>query len=339
MTYKILCCDGGGIRGLITALLIQNLEETFKDAIDKADGFAGTSTGGLIALGLANQIPIRDIVEIYRTKGAEIFTPNGWNGAKPQLGEPTEEELGAGPGMLSCQYKADGLKTLAETLFDIRKLSDCEKMVAVTSAQLWDDAAKAWRSRVLANTANNAFREITMVDAALATSAAPTYFPPHGIAEAASYFADGGLFANNPVMSAVSEAIHGGHINAFEDVRVLSLGTGQDPQGIPPAIFDKYAPLSWGASKWLWPSAWGTYVPGMALISLMFAATSDSATTQAEQLLQENFCRANVPLNAPYALDDIKNIADLEAATQRYMAGAAWSEVCEWIEVNWIKTN
>ncbi|MFP3617169.1 patatin-like phospholipase family protein, partial [Paraburkholderia sp. SIMBA_050] len=69
MTFKILSCDGGGIRGLITALLIQDLDRR-SQIIARADGFAGTSTGGLIALGLANGVSISEIVDIYRTKGS-----------------------------------------------------------------------------------------------------------------------------------------------------------------------------------------------------------------------------------------------------------------------------
>ena len=61
MTFKILCCDGGGIRGLVTALLIKDLDTHVKDFVANADGFAGTSTGGLIALGLAHGKSIDDI--------------------------------------------------------------------------------------------------------------------------------------------------------------------------------------------------------------------------------------------------------------------------------------
>lgn len=339
MTYKILCCDGGGIRGLITALLIENLEDVFDGFIVQTDGFAGTSTGGLISLGLAHGKAIGEIVDIYKTKGAEIFTPNGWTGAKPELGAPpkseAEAEALAGPGKFNCQYKANGLKKLAEELLGNDELRDSEKMIAVTAAQLWDDSLQSWRSRTLSSLPGNPFREVRMVDAALATSAAPTYFPPHEIAAFSSYFADGGVFANNPAMSAVAEAVGGGLIKDLGDVRVLSLGTGQDPQGIPPAVFEQYKPLSWGATKWLWPSAWATHVPEMALISLMFAATSASATAQAEQLLGAKFCRANVPIKAPYALDDYQNVAKLEDWTTDYMAGPTWRAVREWVEANW----
>ena len=335
MTIKILCCDGGGIRGLITALLIQNLEEIFEGFIDTADGFAGTSTGGLIALGLTRGQPIDDIVDIYKTKGAEIFTPNGWTGTKPDLDEPTDEAPLAGPGIRVCQYKSDGLRKLAEQMLGSDALRDAKKMVAVTAAQLWDEGSDSWRPRTLSSLPDNDFRGVSMVDAALATSAAPTYFPPHEISEYLGYFADGGLFANNPALTAISEALAGGLADTLSDIRVLSIGTGKDPQGIPPAVFEKYRPLSWGTSKWLWPASWGSHVPAMAMIGLMFDATAASATAAAEQLLGGAFCRANVPLDKPYALDDYEHVAELEKWTSEYMTGEAWREVRGWVETNW----
>ncbi|CAM8763542.1 hypothetical protein NCM_00942 [Burkholderia pseudomallei] len=69
MAFKILSCDGGGIRGLITALLIQDLDRR-SGILAKADGFAGTSTGGLIALALARGVSISEVVDVYRNRGA-----------------------------------------------------------------------------------------------------------------------------------------------------------------------------------------------------------------------------------------------------------------------------
>ena len=69
MSFKILCCDGGGIRGVITALLIQDLDKSF-GIVAGANGFAGTSTGGLISLGLVNGVAIGDIVNVYENDGA-----------------------------------------------------------------------------------------------------------------------------------------------------------------------------------------------------------------------------------------------------------------------------
>src|SRR5262250_489317 len=77
MSFFLISCDGGGIRGILTALLLQDLDKRY-GIITKSDGFVGTSTGGLIALGLAANVPISDIVALYQSKGKEIFIPNGW---------------------------------------------------------------------------------------------------------------------------------------------------------------------------------------------------------------------------------------------------------------------
>lgn len=77
-TYKILALDGGGIRGVFTAALIQKLEAQthFLGAVDL---FAGTSTGGLLALALAAQIDVQAIIDLYKENGPDIFTPRPGN--------------------------------------------------------------------------------------------------------------------------------------------------------------------------------------------------------------------------------------------------------------------
>jgi hypothetical protein len=71
--YLVVTCDGGGIRGLITALLLQNLGSGL---LDNVNMFAGTSTGSLIAFGLGSQkLSIDDIVEIYENDCSQIFQP------------------------------------------------------------------------------------------------------------------------------------------------------------------------------------------------------------------------------------------------------------------------
>ena len=80
MALKILSCDGGGIRGLITALLIQDLDKDF-GFISKTDGFVGTSIGGIIALALAQNVSIEDIIEIFEKKGKRFLRVTGIAGA------------------------------------------------------------------------------------------------------------------------------------------------------------------------------------------------------------------------------------------------------------------
>ena len=333
MTYRILCCDGGGIRGLITALLIQDLKANVQGFMDKVEVFAGTSTGGLISLGLAHGVAIEDIVTLYKTEGKEIFTPNGWIleeiERKRMFGAVTAEELVAGPGVLRCQYTSDGLKGVATRLLGDGRLRDCGKSVVVNTVQLWDGTS--WRPDSMSNLAPSRFQDVAMVDAALATSAAPTYFPPHNVAPF-GYFADGGVFANNPAMTAIAEVLGSDLGVAFADLCVLSLGTGQVPEGIPPATIGN--PLDWGAAFWLWPWTSGE-TPAMPLLDLIFDGTAANVTAEAEKLLRGAFHRANVPLSKPYPIDDWENVSVLEDLTRTYMASAAWKTTLEWVNDHW----
>lgn len=337
MSFKILCCDGGGIRGVITSLLIQDLDQSF-GIVQKADGFAGTSTGGLISLGLVSNVPIDRIVDIYKTEGATIFQPNGWlldAQAKQQDKAPAqsaEELLGSGPGMFSCQYVNSGLQKVALQLVGKGALSSATRFVAVNSARLWEPGEKSWVPCTISNSKNNAYRDISMVDAALATSAAPTYFPPYQVGDF-GYFADGGTFANNPSMAAIVEAMYQGYASGLSDIVMLSLGTGINPVGVPVSSISD--PLDWGVTHWLWPSSNGV-VPSMALLNLTMDATADLAGIQAGQMLGGNYMRGNVPLNKPFELDDYKHVGELVNATKHYInLSPEWQKVRSWVQKNW----
>lgn len=337
MSFKILSCDGGGIRGVITALLIQDLDRSF-GIVKNADGFAGTSTGGLISLGLVSNVGIDAIVNLYENEGDKIFEPNGWlldAQAKQQDRAPAEsaqELLGSGPGIFKSQYVNTGLKTVAQQLVGTGAMSSASRFVAVNSARLWNSGDNSWAPCTISNGANNTYRDISMVDAALATSAAPTYFPPYQVGDF-GYFADGGTFANNPSMTAIVEAIYQGYATATSDIVMLSLGTGANPVGVPPGSVPD--PLAWGVTHWLWPFSNGP-VPATALLNLTMDATADLAAIQAQQLLGNNYMRGNVPLSQPFALDDYKNVGELVTATQSYIAHSPeWATVRSWVEQNW----
>lgn len=333
MTFKILSCDGGGIRGLITALLIRDLDRRF-GLIAKADAFAGTSTGGLIALALAHGLPVDSVIDLYRNQGGTIFEPNEWfdadaDGREQTLGRAVGE-LGTGPGFLSCQYTNTGLQGLAGKLFGKRTLADLNRLVVVNSARLWEN--RCWMPASFSNAAANPYRDMRLADAALATSAAPTYFPPFEI-PAFGYFADGGTFANNPAMTALAEALGGRYAGSVDEIRLLSLGTGQSPEGIrPSAVSD---PLKWGVTHWLWPVA-DDDVPAMALLNLTLDLTAAEATAQAARILGPHFRRGNFVLPEPFGLDDWKAVAKLEQWTEHYLKTSSdWSQICDWVETEW----
>ena len=175
-----------------------------------------------------------------------------------------------------------------------------------------------------------------MVDAALATSAAPTYFPPYPIGRL-GFFADGGTFANNPSVTAISEALLETDI---QNIRVLSLGTGEIPEGIQPAALGASGrdPLRWGVISWMWPLTWpsgGTQVPATALLNLTLDLTAEVASLQAKQILKDNYCRGNFALQNPIALDDWQRVPELINATQLYLQSPEWQVIRQWVKVNW----
>ncbi|WP_418116344.1 patatin-like phospholipase family protein [Variovorax sp. NFACC27] len=285
-----------------------------------------------------NGVGIDTLVDLYESDGAKLFEPNGWlldAQSKQQDRAPAqspEELLGSGPGIFKCQYVNTGLQSVAETLVGNGALSSASRFVAVNSARLWDASQNSWEPCTISNGPSNAYRGISMVEAALATSAAPTYFPPYQVGDF-GYFADGGTFANNPSMTAIVEAIYQGYASATSDIVMLSLGTGANPVGVPTSAVPN--PLDWGVTHWLWPFSNGV-VPATALLNLTMDATAELAATQAAQLLGDNYMRANLPLAQPFGLDDYKNVGELVNATQDYIENSLeWAAVRSWVGTNW----
>lgn len=340
MTFYLISCDGGGIRGLLSALMLQELEKKYS-VITNASGFVGTSTGGLIALGLGAGKSIDDIVTMYKTKGSEIFTPNGWflaekeAAAQPVPESQDELEAFSGPGIFSCQYKNDGLISVVQSMVHDKTLNSITtKYVGVNSAQLCNPATKSWGPALLSNGKGNPFASTKMLDAAVASAAAPTYFPPYGIS-GQGYFADGGVFANDPALSAIAELVDTGQAS-LSDIRLLSIGTGINRTSISDAAIGD--PLKWGVTRWLWPFESNT-VPATALLNLTMDTTAAYEATVSSKLLGKSAMRANIQLNETIPLDAWKDVGKLETIAKTYMASNDWTNVLNWVSNNWSKVS
>lgn len=257
------------MRGLIPALVVEELERrlaaasgAFRPLTDYFHLLAGTSTGGLIALGLTAPAdghapcPRMDgasLVRLYRQRGPAIFrrsalhrlaTVDGWIGPKHSadgLRHALEQELG-GPSM------SDALRDLVVTAYDMTHLEPY--------------FFKRWRAR------EQPARDHSMVDAGLATSSAPTYFPSHALAGRA--LVDGGVFASNPTIAAIAEALKRRSDEPAQlvphDLLVVSLGTGEPgaPAGRPPG-FSQEEVAGWGRLGWVWPRRGGPAIVGALL--------------------------------------------------------------------------
>lgn len=219
--FKILSIDGGGIKGLYSAVILAEFEKKYGKVKDHFHLVCGTSTGGIIALALAAGIPAEKIVELYRDKGLLIFPhKNGIIRKFHQI-----KQL-----FFKSKYTNTELKKALEDVFADKKIMDCKTMVLIPTVNITkgtpcvikpdDHSADYGRDN-----------KHLLVDVALATAAAPTYFPVQEIPtmpDSQDQFVDGGLWANNPSLLGIQEAYHhfvGKEGHTFDNFSLLSIAT------------------------------------------------------------------------------------------------------------------
>lgn len=335
-TYRILSCDGGGIRGYMTARMIQQLDQQY-GILQHVDLFAGTSTGGIIALALAAGVPISTVVNIYGGPDAKtIFTPLGFQTScyipLPGVAGPAAVGANMVEELFQSKYNNVGAHSLQSVLkrnlpAAYTTLTQLPRSALVTSFQLLNATSKTWQPLTFDNLPGSLTAPYGVLDAALCTSAAPTYFPPYNH-PVLGYCADGGVFANNPALLAVTRAIQSGQ--AADDIVLLSLGTG-----ITASSMAVSSAVCCGIMKWFWPEASGA-TPPFALLDILMDGTSMATDAQCVQMLDaKNYLRANPPLTQPIALDDYKQVPLMAKIVNAYMQSPAWTgTIAPWVQAN-----
>jgi patatin-like phospholipase/acyl hydrolase len=264
---KILSIDGGGIRGIIPALVLAEIErQTGKPASQLFDLIAGTSAGGIITLGVT--VPKQDgtprhsaqeLAELFVDEGPKIFSRSLLR---------TIETL---DGLIEEKYSASGLEAVLSKYLSGAVLSQTLADVLITSYDIQGHEPFFFKSR---QARKEPALDYPMPVVARATSAAPTYFEPeHAIppvippGEPSDYaLVDGGTFANNPAMCAYAEALRN---QPGADVLVVSLGTGRLTDSIPFA-----QARDWGLVQWARP-----------LLGVIMDGSSRAIDYQLDQLL------------------------------------------------------
>lgn len=279
---NVLSVDGGGIRGVIPAMVLADLEErTGKPTCELFDLIAGTSTGGIIALALT--VPgedgkprwtAQDLVGLYLTEGPHIFHRS--------LGK----EITSGLGLLDEKYDAKPLEQALTKYMGDAMISAALTDVLVTSYDLEHRKPFFFKTD---RAKEKPEHDWAMHEAARATAAAPTYFEPEKLTAQGATFAlcDGGVFAANPAMCAYAEARRR-HPRA--DIRLVSLGTGQLTR---PLHYEQVK--GWGLIEWARP-----------LFDVVFDGVSDATDYELTQLLPAaDYTRLQVELiGASDSLDD-----------------------------------
>lgn len=223
--FQILALDGGGLRGMFSAAALAWLEDDFGTSIiDHFDLITGTSTGGLVALGLAAGLSAQDIVDFYRTMGDQVF-PRSRLRRLRRVRKPLPPKP---------------LHTALQEVLGSRTLGDSPVRLAIPSFSLTSNKVYLFRTPHLPRLRRD-HRE-SMVDVALATTAAPTYLPAHPLG--GLRLVDGGVWANNPTMVGVVEAIASCRISPGS-VHVLNVGTTTAIRYRPKRL-DNGSPLWWG---------------------------------------------------------------------------------------------
>jgi len=280
--YRVISIDGGGIRGLVTTILLQRIVATpgLEKFLDTIDLIAGTSTGGLLALGIAHQDDLAKIRDLYVERGSKIFD-DSWLDDLVDLGK-----------LRGADYDIKPLRRELKDLFGDTTLGQLKKRVLISAFDLdnEDPVNRTWKPKLFHNfPGKNSDRASPAVDVGLYTSAAPTYFP------SVDGYIDGGVYAGNPAMCALAQTQDRRYepTPSLEDVLLLSLGTGTSLQYI------KGKSLDWGYMQWVKP-----------LISLMLDGTAGIADYQCRQILGTRYHRLApvFPAGVTVPMDDIKKI-------------------------------
>ena len=244
--------DGGGMRGLYTATVLETITQHFAarrriESLDIGNAFdllTGTSTGGILAAALAAGLPLGRIIALYREEGPKIFTdpmPSGWR-LPFWLIRNRKKAANSNARLKVALDGFFGGETLKE-LFERRRVRLC-----IPAVQAEHHLSKVFKTPHLERLTRD--RNYKLADVCLATSAAPVYLPlaqfTHPDNPALSQtFADGGLWANNPVLVGLVEALEivG---DTRRPIEILSVGTCPVPEGgiIMPGHGD------WGLEHW-----------------------------------------------------------------------------------------
>jgi hypothetical protein len=247
-----LAVDGGGVRGVVPAAVLDLWQK--EGANVEFDAYSGTSTGSIVAAGLALGRSPKQVLDLFVDHVPRIFTQDAL---------PLREKLLAFKGWAKPAYSGEALRAALVGEFGDATLGDVPKPLAINALDVVTGTTRTFRSHHHPGSA--ADRNVTLVDAVLASTAAPSFFPSATVA--GSSFIDGGMWANNPALIALLDA----RALGAEDPRLVSLGTGR---------------LFWGRNVGF-GTARGLIGWGAPLIVLMMSAQSQGVDGYVRRLLPE----------------------------------------------------
>jgi uncharacterized protein len=288
---RVLAIDGGGIRGLIPALVLAEIERRAERPVfELFDLIAGTSTGGILACALCapDPLPAEQVAAIYEEEGPAIFDRSAW------------QRIRSAEGLLDEKYDAGALDRALERFLGDKRLADTIPELIVPTYDMTEPGPFFFKTR---SARERRLEDFPLTVVARATAAAPTYFEPLPVGARA--LVDGGVFAVNPAMSAFAEVLR---FHPSADVVLLSLGTGQRTRRRRFADID-----DWGLVEWARP-----------ILDVVFDGSSDAVDYQLRHVLGgDRYWRLQVELTA--ASDDLddaspENLRELRRHAEELIA-------------------
>lgn len=323
---RVLSIDGGGIRGLIPALLLEELERRLK-AKGKTkplhayfDLIAGTSTGGILAAALCAPHPQdinrpaatpAELVALYREQGGEIFQNDVFTRVRRFFGNVFSGNFS---GLIEEKYSHKALEEKLKKTLGGRCIRDALTAILITAYDIGARSTVTLKKRPLRPN-EDAHDDYLFWQVARATSAAPTFFEPARVTNLTTgkshTLVDGGVYANNPSMCAFVEAQK--MIGDHDGMLMVALGTGYQNRS-----YSYYETRNWGPINWINPAL------GAPIISILMQGQCNAAEHQLELLLnsgrESNYFRLDAELDGVNdEMDDAseENLLALEQFTAR----------------------
>jgi len=288
--FSVLSIDGGGVRGIFVAAVLDRLERDIGTAIaDHFDLIVGTSTGGIIALGLGAGMSPGEILDLYVGNMSSIFPPRRRGAMVRPL------------SLIRAKYKPDGLREVVHKAFGDKLLCDSGVPLVIPSYNIGENDVYLFKTPHHERLRRD--WSVPMWQVAMATSAAPTFFPAYSLPDEHVRLVDGGVWANNPSMVGIVEAVSM-FGQPLETIRLLSLGTTVAAAHRPRNL-DHGGLIQWVRS------------PNVAQV--LMTGQSRGAFTQAEHLLRQgNAFRLNPPAPESLVKLDVADSRELLAAAAHH---------------------
>ena len=313
MNFRVLSLDGGGLVSLLPATLIRRIEDARPGFLKRVDLFAGTSAGGIMALILSSAKPVDEKTQacIDLWTKVPVFTSGPVRSAAGLLGQ-------------TALFDPKGLTEFLDDWFGDTRLGDLPHRILVPSFKLdgMIDGVRSWRAKVFHNFSFDDEPDVheRAVDVARATSASPITFPIY------SGFVDGGLFANDPAMCAITQVIacsekgkgHDRPLKLSETV-LLSMGSGNDGRFVDAPNGD------WGWQSWLLGQE------PFLLLEAMYDSVGTAVEFQSRRLLGQRYFRLNPSLGQTHNMTGQRNNGITERAKE-VAESTDLTRVLDWLD-------